>query len=438
MPPPKAPLSQDALHQVRSFLQEDIKLAVSQAVSQSVQAFEKLQKVSSDNFNKTFLSEMRGLKESIEALNIKHRDEMNDIRSIIEGETLSTEQQIAIRIVSLTKDFHNYIDNASAREKCQTMLNDYVLSQLAHREQRDRLWSIRVNNVQCPWLEKTPTSHEVFNIIIKPVLQAQNPEKDIHYDNTIEYSHPLSQRVKGPRNYIFRFYSRHLLFSFMINKRRHLQSIDQRARDKTQWCSSAAVSFDGKKFIKCSHDLADTNRSLMTYLHSCGLASKTKLSGTSVAFMPADGPQKWVKVLNSMARSHIGLITPLPPLKDIIETDNLIVKFMRENGQSNKDVFFKGFESEIKSLLQDLKANKLPSIQIERDNEDQPTMDPIGVTNADTAEFPALPDSGAAVPAPSKSRTAPASGTATAATAPTGTTTSTTTTVSTRSTASKN
>ena len=110
---------------------------------------------------------------------------------------------------------------------------------------------------------------------------------------------------------------------------------------------------------------------------------------------------------------------------------------MREKGQSNKDVFFKGFESEIKSLLQDLKANKLPSIQIERDNEDQPTMDPIGVTNADTAEFPALPDSGAAVPAPSKSRTAPASGTATAATAPTGTTTSTTTTVSTRSTATK-
>ena len=96
MPPPKALLSQDALHQVRSFLQEDIKSAVSQAVSQSVQAFEKLQKVSSDNFNKTFLSEMRGLKESIEALNIKHRDEMNDIRSIIEGETLSTEQQIAV------------------------------------------------------------------------------------------------------------------------------------------------------------------------------------------------------------------------------------------------------------------------------------------------------------------------------------------------------
>ena len=222
----------------------------------------------------------------------------------------------------------------------------------------------------------------------------------------------------------------------MVNKRRHIQSIDQRARDKSSWSTSAAVAFDGKKYIKCSHDLADTNRSLMTYLHSCGLASKTKLSGTSVAFMPREGPQKWVKVLNCMARTHVGLITPLPPLQDIIETDNLIVKFMRENGQSNKDLFFQGFEKEIKSLLQDLKANKLPSVQTERDNEDQPTMDHGSIADVDTTEYPALTDSGTAVPAPSKSRTGPAPGTATTDPASTGTNSSTTT-VSTRSTASK-
>ena len=308
-------LTQDALAQVRSFLQNDIKDAISQAVTESVQAYEKLQKVSSDTLSKTFLSEIRSLRDSIETLNVKHHDEMNELRTLMEGGELSSEQQIAVRVVSLTKNFENFVVNANAREKCQSTLNDYFLSQLAHREQRDRLWSIRVNNVQCPWLDKTPTSREVFDIVIRPVLVEQDPDANINYSNTIEYSHPLSQRVKGPRNYIFRFYSRHMLFQFMLNKKKHLQLLDKKARDKTGWTSAAAVSFDGKSFLKCAHDLADTNRSLMTYLHSAGIASRTKLSGTSVAFQPKDGPPKWIKVQNPMARSHIGLISPLPPLQ---------------------------------------------------------------------------------------------------------------------------
>ena len=393
-------LTQDALAQVRSFLQNDIKDAISQAVTESVQAYEKLQKVSSDTLSKTFLSEIRSLRDSIETLNVKHRDEMNELRTLMEGGELSTEQQIAVRVVSLTKNFENFVVNANAREKCQSTLNDYVLSQLAHREQRDRLWSIRVNNVQCPWLDKTPTSREVFDIVIRPVLVEQDPDANINYSNTIEYSHPLSQRVKGPRNYIFRFYSRHMLFQFMLNKKKHLQLLDKKARDKTGWTSAAAVSFDGKSFLKCAHDLADTNRSLMTYLHSAGIASRTKLSGTSVAFQPKDGPPKWIKVQNPMARSHIGLISPLPPLQEILSTDNLIVKFMRENGQSNRNLFFQGFETEIKSLLQDLKDNKLRGAQTEQDHEDQHSPDhSVTVDAISTAEFPAIENSGAAIPA---------------------------------------
>ena len=241
----------------------------------------------------------------------------------------------------------------------------------------------------------------------------QDPDANVNYSNVIEYSHPLSQRVKGPRNYIFRFYFRHMLFQFMVNKRKYLQFLNKKARDKSGWSSAAAVSFDGKSYLKCAHDLADTNRSLMKYLHSAGIATRTKLSGTSVAFMPKDGPSKWIKVQNPMALSHIGLITPLPPLQDIMSTDNLIVKFMRENGQSNRDHFFQGFVAEIKSLLQDLIANKLRGVQTEQDHEDQHTPDhSITVDAIAAAEFPAITNTGTTVP----TKTGPASGTTTGST----------------------
>ena len=83
--PAKNLLMQDALAQVRLFLQDDIKSAISQAVTQSVQAYEKLQQVSSNTLNKTFLNEMHDLRETIETLNVKHRNEMNELRAIMEG-----------------------------------------------------------------------------------------------------------------------------------------------------------------------------------------------------------------------------------------------------------------------------------------------------------------------------------------------------------------
>ena len=83
--PAKNLLMQDALAQVRLFLQDDIKSAISQAVTQSVQAYEKLQQVSSNTLNKTFLNEMHDLRETIKTLNVKHRNEMNELRAIMEG-----------------------------------------------------------------------------------------------------------------------------------------------------------------------------------------------------------------------------------------------------------------------------------------------------------------------------------------------------------------
>ena len=83
--PAKNLLMQDTLAQVRLFLQDDIKSAISQAVTQSVQAYEKLQQVSSNTLNKTFLNEMHDLLETIETLNVKHRNEMNELRAIMEG-----------------------------------------------------------------------------------------------------------------------------------------------------------------------------------------------------------------------------------------------------------------------------------------------------------------------------------------------------------------
>jgi hypothetical protein len=443
----KGLLNNEALQQIRGYIQEDIKAAVNQAVKESADAFQRISKVSNDQFNNTFKNEMRELKSSIETLNIKHREEMQELRAIIEGESLTSEQEIAVRVVSLTKDYQNYVTNASAREQCQASLNDYILSQLAHREQRDRLWSIKVNNVQCPWLEKTPTSRQVYDIIIKPVLIEQDPAANVSYDNVIEYSHPLSQRVKGPRNYIFRFYSRHMLFQFMLHKKIHLQTIDRKARDKSGWSAAAAVAFDGKKYLKCSHDLCDVNRSVMTYLHSSGIATRTKLSGTSVAFMPKDGPMRWVKVQNSMARSHIGLITPPPPLQDIVSTDNLVLKFMKENGQTNREVYFQGVEAEIKSLLQTLKDQKaVPAVQDHAELEDSDQHDTsVIAANDAVAESPAAETAPVLAPATvpvaksssaasvTKSRSSAATGTTSAAT----TTGTTSTTISTRSAASK-
>ena len=46
---------------------------------------------------------MRELKSTIETLNVKHREEMQELRAIIEGESLTSEQEIAVRVVSLTK-----------------------------------------------------------------------------------------------------------------------------------------------------------------------------------------------------------------------------------------------------------------------------------------------------------------------------------------------
>ena len=73
---------------------------------------------------------------------------------------------------------------------------------------------------------------------------------------------------------------------------------------------------------------------------------------------------------------------------------------MRENGQSNRNLFFQGFETEIKSLLQDLKDNKLRGTQTEQDHEDQHSPNhSVTVDAISTAEFPAIENTGAAIPA---------------------------------------
>ena len=56
-----------------------------------MQAYEKLQQVSSDTLNKTFMNEMRNLRESIGIMNEKHRNEMEELRAIMEGDSLTSE-----------------------------------------------------------------------------------------------------------------------------------------------------------------------------------------------------------------------------------------------------------------------------------------------------------------------------------------------------------
>ena len=385
---------------------DQIKNIVDTKVKQSFKSFESTSKV---NVNKQFQNltdQISGLRNEIDTINRNYEEKIAEINTAIESGNLSNGGETALHIAALSQKIDACLETVKAREKCQTVLNYHILYQLGQRSQRDRLWSIRVVNWQSPWQETTMSSKEVYQTLIKPVLDnlkgdADAPSTDFY--RVIEYSHPLSQK-SGPKSYIFRFFSRRHLYQFMINKKSHVEALCVRAKDKSQWSASAAVQFDPRRTMKISHDLSDLNRNTMTYLHASGIASQTKVSGTGVAFRLKNSGKGgiWIKVLNPFATTYLGLVSPLPAVHDILETEAVIMQYLKSytnSDNTNNMDFFKGFQADLEALL--AVSNKQKSLEMPT----EPAR-PATPQQPNLEAYPVLEQNNV----PMASKTAPASG----------------------------
>ena len=281
----------------------------------------------------------------IEGLQGQYQTEIDSIRARLEDPDVSPDEATGLKIKGLGAQIDLLLKLRTEDRECDRFINYHHLCQAVKREQRQRCWSLRIYGFQSPWRATTPDVKDVYEEVIEPVLRSMIQSGDSVAFNTsfysnIEFSHPLGPSRKGAvPPMIFRFFSRRTLFLFMLNKREHLISLEKRAADRSQWSSAAAaVKYDPKVKLRVSHDLADMNRQVMSFLHTAKLAHKCKTTSAGVSFMPLGHKGKWIKIHNPFSPTVLGMVEPLPELNSLLSAKSIVLEAFKAN-VPNKALF---------------------------------------------------------------------------------------------------
>lgn len=325
------------------------------------------------NFNKEFQSlndQISSLSGRLDTINNTYNEKIEKINEKLDSGNVNLDEATLLRIQAVEAKVDKCLATIEERDRCREVLDHHFLIKIAEREQRDRLWSVRIKNLQTPWSAKQLSDSEVYDLVVKPVLDGliengDSSEFDTSYYACCEHSHPLAKR-KGPTPHVIRFFSRRTLFLFMLNKKYHIESLVKRANNKKEWTTAAAVQFNPSKILKVSHDMCDLNRSTMTFLYSSGIALKCKISGLGVSFIPKHAT-KWIRVRNPYGKSLKDLVTPLPSIQECMDNNSLIMNFIKDNPTDLK-LYFKDLTINTPELIQ--AAAKFLRKQADEEEED--------------------------------------------------------------------
>ena len=350
-------LSPDAWIKMKSIIDGSVALKIKEYTDQSAQSFNGVN------------LKLEAIGKRIEAIQGKYQTDINDIRARLDDPNITTDEATGLKIKGLEKQIDLLLKLRTEDRECDRYLTYHHLVSAVRREQRQRSWALRVYGYQPTWREHTPDVTEVFQDIIEPVLQARIDSGDSVKFNTnfyscIEYAHQLAPGKKGAvPPMIFRFHSRRILFLFMLNKREHVANLQKKSADRNLWANSAqACKFDPKVKLRISHDLADMNRQVMSFLHTAKIAHKCKTTSAGVSFMPVGYNGKWVKINNPFSPTLSGLLEPLPDINDLLTTKSIVLEAYQANVPNIK--LFEGLNVNLKELIQvaDQHAKKQPAI----------------------------------------------------------------------------
>jgi hypothetical protein len=358
----------------------------------------------------------------IELVQGKYQAEIDAIKAKLDDPSLSVDEATGLKIKGLETQIEMYLHLRNEDRECDRLINLHHLCSAVRREQRQRSWSLRIYGFQPTWRVSCPNVREAYEDIVEPVLKSVIQSGDsvnfkTDFYSNIEYGHPLSPGRNGVcPPMIIRFYSRRTMFLFMLNKKEHLAALGKRAADRSQWANSAAaVKYNEKVKLRVSHDLADMNRQVMSFLHTAKLAHRCKTTNNGVSFMPVGYKGKWVRVFNPYASSVTGLITPLPNLNTLLSAKSIVLEAY-EASVPNKELF-DGLSINIEELIQVAdQYNKKqppedvggvdPGVAVRPGDESSGGIPPQGGAAAGADDFPALPPPSSQSDAPDESATA--------------------------------
>lgn len=291
------------------------------------------------------------LSSRIEGIRDTYETQINEIKQKLTDPDLKTDEAQNLRLTAAETEIKLLKDLSAEKNRCDEFLNYHHLIAGVQREQRDRMWSCRVYNFQAPWESKQLDVEGVYNQLIRPVLDKVVSTGDKPYPtdfhSIIERGHPLAARKSEIAPFIFRFHSRRFLYDFMLNKRPHVESLIAKAANKSLWTASSAVKYDPKKRLRVAHDLAQTNRQCMSFLHMTGLASKCKTTSVGVSFKPKGLKTGWVKVTNPFSSTLEGLVKPLPHVNSLLSAKALIFDIY---DAANRDSYIKKLNINVEDI----------------------------------------------------------------------------------------
>ena len=377
---------------------------VDSKVNHQLKLYESKSKINFDKQFKTVTDNISDVKKRLGIISDTYKAKIDEIEAKLSSDCLPPDENTKLQISAIEAKIDHFISIQTEKNKCDKLLTYHALFKITQREQRERGWSLRVKNWQSPWCSKPMNTEDIYNSLFKPVLdgliaKGDAPNFNTSYLSCIEYAHPLGSNKKGISPHIFRFHSRRTLYFFMLNKKPHMEFLALRAADKNEWNDAAVVKFDNTKKLKVSHDLAELNRSIMTFLYSSGVALKCKVTSFGVSFVPKQNQKKsdkWIRICNPFSSTLEGLVTPLPPVHDLLESSSLILDYAKTNNSNNKD-YFKDLAVDLQSLLKaaDQQQGDVP------DAGEDPLLRPEAAdspVNQDITDYPAI-TAGAGSPA---------------------------------------
>ena len=242
--------------------------------------------------------------------------------------------------VSIQAALDSFEDRMMTMEKLQL----HHLLKSNTREQRSRAWSLKIHNYinysdSLPDVDQdlaevatgTGSSSgegggqqtrkifgleevKIFKTILLPALQKALAKGEIRYlpsemDQIVETAHKSGGAPGQPPSYLFRFYSRPVLYALLRNKFDALDALNK-ANLEANPSLKDRIKNGSYREVRIGCDLTSLNRSILTFLHKQDAVKLAKVSGDKLIFQLHAEPNRWRTVLNPYATSIFGLSQP--------------------------------------------------------------------------------------------------------------------------------
>lgn len=351
-------------------------------------------------FNK-IESSLTGMRNDLDIIKSNYSAQLSDLKQGRDNGEISQEEFEDRRYSILNDKIDLSIQSFEARESKHVKLTQYMLTQLSMVEQRNRLWSVRIHCFQDP---TTPTNkitdEHVYNKIIEPSLRQairsgliQN--FDTSFDYNVEYSHPLPKN-RGPPQFIYRFFSRRVLYAFMTHKKSVIDAHIKGCYNNRR-LAPGATPYNKALKLKASHDLSGLNRQTMTYLYESGLVDACKIQGLGVSFKPK-GETKWYRVQNPYGSDLYNMVQPPPPLHEIVpdalahQSDLFRLAFeMDKEAKTDLKKFFSDVQLDLQQLRTAAKLTTSSRMQPEPEPQKNADSQSPAQMDPDNDDYPPLP-----------------------------------------------